>query len=84
MSIAQRRGMVDRENPSLSIARHCALLGMGHSGLYHRPKEASGGDLALMQAMDRQYLDTPFHGSRRRKVLLEREDRWVSRKLVQG
>ena len=29
MSLAQRRGMVDREHPSLSIARQCALAGSG-------------------------------------------------------
>ena len=36
-----------------------------------------------MQAMDRQYLDTPFYRSRRMKVWLAREARWVSRKRVQ-
>ena len=36
-----------------------------------------------MQAMDRQYLDAPFYGSRRMKVWLAREGRCVSRKRVQ-
>ena len=75
MSLAQRRGMVDRERPSLSTARQCALLGVARSSLYYRPREASGENLALMQAMDRQYLDTPFYGSRRMKVWLAREGR---------
>ena len=88
MSLAQRRGMVDREHLSssialLSIARQCALLGVARSSLYYRPKEASGEDLALMRAMDRQYLDTPCYGSRRMKVWLAREGRCVSRKRVQ-
>ena len=88
MSVAQRRGMVDRERlslsiASLSIARQCALLGVARSSLYYRPKEASGEDLALLRAMDRQYLDTPFYGSRRMKVWLAREGRCVSRKRVQ-
>ena len=84
MSLAQRRGMVDRERPSLSTARQCALLGVARSSLYYRPREASGENLALMQAMDRQYLDTPFYGSRRMKVWLAREGgRRVSRKRVQ-
>ena len=83
MSAAQRRGMVDRERLSLSIARQCALLGVARSSLYYRPKEASGEDLALMRAMDRQYLATPFYGSRRMKVWLAREGRCVSRKRVQ-
>ena len=82
MSLAQRRGMVDRERPSLSTARQCALLGVARSSLYYRPREASGENLALMQAMDRQRLDTPFYGSRRMKVWLAREGRCVSRKRV--
>ena len=53
---------------------------MASSSLYYRPREASGENLALMQAMDRQYLDTPFYGSRRMKVWLGREGRCVSRK----
>ena len=83
MSLAQRRGMVDREHLLLSIARQCALLGVARSSLYYQPREASGENLALIQAMDRQYLDTPFYGSRRMKVWLAWEGRRVSRKLVQ-
>ena len=83
MSLAQRRGMVDREHLALSIARQCALLGVARSSLYYRPKEASGEDLALMPAIDRQYLATPCYGSRRMKVWLAREGRCVSRKRVQ-
>ena len=83
MSLAQRRRMVDREHLSLSTARQCALLGVARSSLYYRPREASGENLALMQSMDRQRLDTPFYGSRRMKVWLAREGgRRVSRKRV--
>ena len=53
MSLAQRRGMVDREHPSLSIARQCAFLGVVRSRLYYRPREFSGEDLTTMQTMDR-------------------------------
>ena len=59
------------------------MLGVARSSLYYRPKEASGEDLALMRAMERQYLATPFYGSRRMKVWLAREGRCVSRKRVQ-
>ena len=67
MSLAQRRGMVDQEHLLLCIARQCVLLGVACSSLYYRPREVSGENLASMQAMDRQYLDTPFYGSRRGK-----------------
>ena len=36
-----------------------------------------------MKELDRQYLETPFYGSRRMKAWLERQGRAVSRKLVQ-
>ena len=83
MSLAQRRKMVDRERPSLSMARQCVLLGVSRSGLYYRSRGTSEEDLALMQAMDRQYLETPFFGSRRMRVWLERQGMVVGRKRVQ-
>ena len=75
--------MVDREQPSLSMARQCVLLGVSRSGLYYRSKGPSEEDLALMQAMDRQYLETPFYGSRRMRAWLEQQGMVVSRKRVQ-
>ena len=38
MSLAQRRGMVDREHLLFSIARQCTLLGVSRSGLYYRSR----------------------------------------------
>ena len=83
MSPARRRQMVDWEHPSLSLVRQCALLGMSRSSLYYRPRAASAEDLSLMGEIDRQYLETPFFGSRRMKVWLERRGMPVSRKRVQ-
>ncbi len=83
MSLAQRRKMVDREHPSLSMTRQCALLGVSRSGLYYRSRGTSEENLALMQAMDRQYLETPFFGSRRMRAWLERQGMVVGRKRVQ-
>ena len=42
-----RRQMVDREHPSLSLVRQCALLGVSRSSLYYRPKAASAEDLLI-------------------------------------
>ena len=83
MSPGQGREMVDREHPSLPIVRQCALLRVSRSSIYYRPKMASEADLTLMQAMDRQYLETPFYGSRRMKAWLERRGVRVNRKRVQ-
>ena len=71
--------MVDREHPSLSLVRQCALLGVSRSSMCYRPRAASAKDLSLMGEIDRQYLETPFYRSRRMKAWLERR---VSRKRV--
>ena len=83
MSPARRRQMVDREHPKLPIVRQCALLGISRSSFYYRPRAASAEDLSLMGEIDRQYLETPFFGSRRMKAWLERRGMPVSRKRVQ-
>ena len=83
MSRERRRGMVDREHPALSTVRQCALLDISRSSLYYRRKGASREDLAVMKAIDRQYLATPFYGSRRMKVCLGRQGHQASRKRVQ-
>ena len=83
MSPAQRWQMVDRAHPSLSLVRQCALLGVSRSSIYYRPRAASAEDLSLMGEIDRQYLETPFYGSRRMKAWLGRCGVRVSRKRVQ-
>ena len=83
MSPARRQQVVDREHPSLSIVRQCALLGVSRSSLYYRPRAISAEDLSLMGEMDRQYLETPFYGSRRMKAWLGRRGIHLSRKRVQ-
>ena len=83
MNPARRREMVDREHPSLPIVGQCVLLGVSRSSIYYRPQGASEEDLSLMREIDRQYLETPFYGSRRMKAWLERQGIPVSRKRVQ-
>ena len=57
--------MVEHDLPGLSVRRQCELLGICRSMLYHEPAEADPHDLELMGLIDRQYLKTPFYGSRR-------------------
>ena len=82
MSRERRRGMVDREHPALSTVRQCALIGISRSSVYYRPRGHSQKDLAVMKLIDRQYLATPFYGSRRMKVWLDREGHPANRKRV--
>jgi len=74
--------MVDREQPKLSLVRQCALLGLNRSSLYYRPAGVDEYDLELMRLLDRQYLETPFYGSRRMTAWLMRQGHLVNRKRV--
>lgn len=53
----------------LSIVRQCKLMDLPRSTLYYSPVGETAGNLALMRAIDEQYLETPFYGSR--KMALE-------------
>ncbi len=82
MSRERRRETVDRDHPVLSMVRQCALLGISRSSVYYRPRSPSRQDLAVMKAIDQQYLVTPFYGSRRMRVWLGRQGYSVNRKRV--
>ncbi len=82
MSVEQRREVVDRRHPSLSIVRQCRLLDISRSGLYYQPKGISEEDLTLMKLIDRQYLATPFYGARKIAAWLKSQGQWVNRKRV--
>lgn len=57
---------------------------VSRSTYYHRPKGPTALDLQLMKLIDRQYLKTPFYGSRKIAELLSRVlERPINRKRVQ-
>ena len=74
--------MVDRRHTSLSVVSQCALLGISRSSVYYRPMGVSQEDLALMNMLDRQYLATPFYGSRRFAAWLGNQGYCVNRKRI--
>ena len=82
MSRSQRRAMIDREEPKLSLVRQCALLGISRSSLCYLPTEAGAEDLEFMALIDQQYLKTPFYGSRRMTAWLRNHGHQVNRKRV--
>ena len=71
MSRKQRQGMIDREHRKVSLARQCTLLDISRAWLYYQPTTPSAEDLELMALMDRQYLKTPFYGSRKMQAWLQ-------------
>ena len=82
MSRKQRQAMIDRDHNQLSLVRQCTLLDISRSSLYYQPTLPRTEDLELMVLMDRQYLKTPFYGSRRMKVWLRGQGHPVSRGKV--
>ncbi|HHC29391.1 MAG TPA: hypothetical protein ENK80_02350 [Rhodobacterales bacterium] len=48
----------------LSQWRQCALLRLTRSGLNYRPAGESAENLAFMAIIDKQFLETPWYGSR--------------------
>ncbi len=82
MSREQRQGLVERRRRRLSITRQCQLLGVSRSTLYYEKRPTQETDLALMAAIDRQYLQTPFFGSRRMQAWLQTQGPCVNRKRV--
>lgn len=75
--------MIEPGHARLSVRRQCELIGLNRSTWYYEPAPESAANLALMRQIDKQYLRTPFYGSRRMTAGLRREGRGVNRKRVQ-
>jgi len=74
--------MIERDHPTLPIARQCALVGISRSAFYGGPRIESAANLALMRAIDEQFLETPWYGSRQMARHLRRHGHAVGRKRV--
>jgi putative transposase len=82
MSIERRRQMIDPDHPELSIVRQCELVATSWSGFYYQPAGETPLNLELMRLIDRQFLETPWYGSRQMARHLRREGYPVGRKRV--
>ena len=74
--------MIERPSP-LPLTRQCELLRLNRAALYYQPVEVSPEELKLMALIDRQYLRTPFYGSRRMAAWLQTQGYMVNRKRAQ-
>ena len=83
MSTPDRRALLDRDHPELSVRRQCALLSLARSGVYRPVAAADETDVALMRRIDELFLAHPFLGSRRMARMLSRDGAPVNRKRVQ-
>ncbi len=71
------------DSADLSVRRQCELLGLSRSTLYYEAGVETAANLSLMKLIDKQYLATPFYGSRRMTVCLSHLGHAVNRKRVQ-
>ncbi len=82
MTRKERQALIDREHHQLSLVRQCTLLDISRGSVYYQPTPTRTEDLELMSLMDRQYLKTPFYGSRRMKAWLQGQGHPVGRGKV--
>ena len=82
MSTPDRRALLDRHHPMLSIRGQCRLLGIARSGVYRPAPANDDGDAALMRRIDALFTAWPFLGSRRMTAMLRAEGQRVNRKRV--
>ncbi len=82
MSRAERKAMVARDHPELSLSRQCQLVQVSRSSFYHKPKGESAETLALMRQIDELFMKYPFFGSRQIRHHLRRSGVKIGRHRV--
>jgi putative transposase len=82
MSRVERKAMIQRDQPGLSLSRQCEILSISRSSFYYAPKGESAENLALMRRIDELFLKYPFYGSRQMVRQLRREGICVGRHRV--
>ncbi len=82
MSRGERKAMISRDRPGLSLSRQCGLLSISRSAFYYVLKGESPENLALMRRIDELFLKYPFYGSRQMVRQLRREGIRIGRHRV--
>ena len=82
MSRGERKAMIRRDRPGLSLSRQCRVLAISRSSFYYAPQGESVENLALMRRIDALFMKYPFYGSRQMVRQLLREGIAVGRHRV--
>lgn len=83
LALNEKRRLIEPEHSILSIRRQCELLGLSRASYYYEPSQESEENLMLMRLLDEQYTKSPFYGSRKMTVWLQKQGFCVNRKRVQ-
>lgn len=81
--LADKRKMVRKDHPKLSILQQCLILSIHRSGIYYKPSEESEVNLELMRLIDGHYLHHPYKGARRMWKWLKRKGYKVNLKRIE-
>ena len=84
ISTTEKRQLIEKENPALSISKQCSLIQLPRSTLYLPPKIIlPPKQIELMHQLDQIYTDFPYYGARRiKEEFVRKYKRTVSRKLI--
>lgn len=82
MDLAIKKGLIDMDNPQLSIKQQCELLGLNRSSYYARPNGITPDDQKILNRMDEIFTEHPYYGNRRMMHVLRAEDIMIGRKKV--
>lgn len=74
--------MIEFKQSELTLKTQAELLGLSRSGLYYQRVGPTDREIAIKHRIDEIYTACPFYGSRRIRVILQRE-MTISRKTVQ-
>nr|WP_254433771.1 IS3 family transposase [Paracoccus yeei] len=77
-----KRGMVEKNHPSLSVGAQCRLLSISRSSFYYAPQGETAMNLDLMLLIDKQFLEAPFYGVRQMTWHLQNEGHGVNQKRI--
>jgi len=75
--------MIKRTHPTLSVGAQCRLLSISRSSFYYAPQGETAMNLDMMLLIDKQFLDSRFHGVRQMTWHLQNEGHAVNEKRIQ-
>ena len=75
-------GLIERAESELSLSLQADLLSLSRASLYYQPRPPSAQEVQLKHRIDEVYTQSPFYGSRKIAVQLQREGMRVNRKTV--
>ncbi|WP_236544622.1 MULTISPECIES: IS3 family transposase [Roseovarius] len=76
-----RQKMVSRDH-KLSMRKQCELLQLSRSRLYYQPVGETAENLRFMEIIDKQFLETPWYGSRQMARHMKRNNHQCGRHRV--